>query len=420
MTEIISVHFRSGSKNYYFDPRGLQVSPGDYVIVETAQGLAYAQCMEGNREVPEQSVVQPLRPVVRLATEQDHKTEEWCKKREKEVFTLCEQRIAAHRLKMKLIAAECSFEGTKITFFFTADGRVDFRELVKDLAGLLRSRIELRQIGVRDEAKMLGGLGICGRPLCCSQFLDDFVPVSIKMVKTQNVSLNPSKTSGCCGRLMCCFKYEQAAYEEAAARLPKNDSFVDTPDGIGNVCAVDLLRETVTVKLDSAPEEPKKYRADEVVVLRSGKGSREGIEIPAQRPRRTSEEEGGAEPFKRRNAFSKTLPPLPPEEDAGEPVREEAPPREPNQSSRRGGGSERPRRERPQKAANAARGEKPVKPPQPEAMPTPVHVASSASSVTAAKKAAADRAAQGQGAGKPGEGKRPPNRHRTFRRPNKG
>ena len=248
MAEVVSVRFRGGAKNYYFDPRGLQVEPEQYVVVETAQGLEYARCVEGRHEVPDQSVVQPLRAVVRIATENDHKAAAYNRKREKEAFGICEKKIAAHHLEMKLVNVECNFEGNKIIFFFTAEGRVDFRELVRDLASVFRARIELRQIGVRDEAKMLGGLGICGRPLCCSQFLDEFIPVSIKMAKTQNLSLNPTKISGTCGRLMCCLKYEQAAYEDAAKRVPKNDSFVDTPDGVGNVSGVDLLREQVQVR----------------------------------------------------------------------------------------------------------------------------------------------------------------------------
>ena len=216
MAQVISVCFGSSAKNYYFDPRNLQVEAGEYVVVETAQGLAYVKCVEGNHEVPDQAVVQPLRPVVRIATDNDHKAAAYNKKREKEAFGICEKKIAAHGLEMKLVNVECNFEGNKIIFFFTADGRVDFRELVKDLAGVFRARIELRQIGVRDEAKMLGGLGICGRPLCCNQFLEEFIPVSIKMAKTQNLSLNPTKISGTCGRLMCCLKYDQAAYEDAA------------------------------------------------------------------------------------------------------------------------------------------------------------------------------------------------------------
>ncbi|MBR2894027.1 MAG: stage 0 sporulation family protein [Oscillospiraceae bacterium] len=306
MIEIISVRFRGGSKNYFFDPKGLQITPDTYVIVETAQGLAYAKCVEGNHSVEDNSVVLPLREVVRIATDADHKTAEYNRKREKEAFGICEKKIADHKLDMKLVSVECSFEGNKIIFFFTAEGRVDFRELVKDLASVFRARIELRQIGVRDEAKMLGGLGICGRPLCCNQFLEEFIPVSIKMAKTQNLSLNPTKISGTCGRLMCCLKYEQNAYEDAVKRMPKNDSFVDTPDGVGNVSSIDPLREEVQVRLDNSPESPKKYKNCEVNVLRSGKGSREGIEIPKERPARyinpANAEESSSRTFPARSA----------------------------------------------------------------------------------------------------------------------
>ena len=243
MTTVISVRFRSGCKTYFFDPGDVQVQTGDHVIVETAQGLEYAQCTMGNHPVDDCCVIQPLRPMVRVATENDHRTAAHNRAREKEAFDICQKKILQHKLEMKLVRVECSFEGNKILFFFTADGRVDFRELVKDLASVFRARIELRQIGVRDEAKMLGGLGICGRPFCCAQFLDDFVPVSIKMAKTQSLSLNPTKISGTCGRLMCCLKYEQNAYEDAQKRMPKQESFVQTPDGPGNVKAVDLLRD---------------------------------------------------------------------------------------------------------------------------------------------------------------------------------
>ena len=285
MTTVISVRFRSGCKTYFFDPGDVQVQTGDHVIVETAQGLEYAQCTMGNHPVDDCCVIQPLRPMVRVATENDRRTAAHNRTREKEAFDICQRKILQHNLEMKLVRVECSFEGNKILFFFTADGRVDFRELVKDLASVFRARIELRQIGVRDEAKMVGGLGICGRPFCCSQFLDGFLPVSIKMAKTQNLSLNPTKISGTCGRLMCCLKYEQNVYEDAAKRMPKAESFVQTPDGPGNVKSVDLLRETVKVSLDSAPEPLKCYHNCEVCVLRNGKGSREGIAIP-ERPAR--------------------------------------------------------------------------------------------------------------------------------------
>ena len=299
MTEVISVRFRNGCKEYYFDPRGLQIQAGQDVIVETAQGPEFAQCAQGNHQVEDDQVVKPLRAVVRIATDNDCHTAAYNRSREKEAFDICRRKIQQHKLEMKLVRVECSFDGSKILFFFTADGRVDFRELVKDLAGVFRARIELRQIGVRDEAKMIGGLGICGRPFCCSQFLDSFLPVSIKMAKTQNLSLNPTKISGTCGRLMCCLKYEQNAYEDAQKRMPKNESFVQTPDGPGNVKSVDLLQEKMKVALDGTPpSEPlKTYHNCEVCVLRNGKGSREGIEIPAERPERYVPEKKEERPF---------------------------------------------------------------------------------------------------------------------------
>ena len=290
MTEVISVRFRGGCKNYYFDPKGHTVKMGDQVIVETAQGPEFGTCTQGNHEVADEAIVQPLCAMLRPATDADRRTVDYNRKKESEAFDICEKKIADHGLEMKLVNVSASFDGSKIIFFFTADGRVDFRELVRDLASVFRARIELRQIGVRDEAKMVGGLGICGRPFCCSQFLDGFLPVSIKMAKTQNLSLNPTKISGTCGRLMCCLKYEQNAYEDAQKRMPKQESFVQTPDGPGNVKSVDLLRETMKVSLDSAPEQPKCYHNCEVCVLRNGKGSREGIEIPAERPARYEEE----------------------------------------------------------------------------------------------------------------------------------
>ena len=291
MVKIIGVRFKSGGKQYYFDPAGLEVQPGQGVIVETSRGLEYGECAQGNTQVEEETVVQPLRPLVRIATEEDEKTVEKNQEKEAKAFQICQEKIAAHGLEMKLVEAEYSFEGNKVLFFFTAEGRVDFRALVKDLASTIHARIELRQIGVRDEAKMLGGLGICGRPFCCAQFLDEFQPVSIKMAKTQNLSLNPTKISGTCGRLMCCLKYEQNAYEDAAKRMPKVESFVQTPDGPGNVKSVELLRETRKVSLDSAPEAPKCYHNCEVCVLRNGKGSRDGIAVPAERPSRYVEEQ---------------------------------------------------------------------------------------------------------------------------------
>ena len=286
MTEVISVRFRNGCKEYYFDPKGLTVPTDTDVIVETAQGPEFARCSQGNHQVEDDAVVKPLRGLIRIATDNDRHTAAYNRGREKEAFEVCKKKIQQHKLEMKLVRVECSFDGSKILFFFTADGRVDFRELVKDLAGVFRARIELRQIGVRDEAKMIGGLGICGRPFCCSQFMDEFLPVSIKMAKTQSLSLNPTKISGTCGRLMCCLKYEQDAYEDAVKRMPKNDSFVLTPDGTGNVSDINLLKETVNVRLDDRPESPRCYHNCEVCVLRNGKGSRDGIVVPDRRPER--------------------------------------------------------------------------------------------------------------------------------------
>lgn len=289
MGEIVSVRFPNGSRNYDFDPAGLRLSVGQEVIVETAHSVEFAICTRANRTIAEGEEVRPLSMVLRVATDEDRRILAWNRAREKEAFRIGEARIAAHGLEMKLVRVSISFEGNKLIFFFTADGRVDFRALVRDLASVFHSRIELRQIGVRDEARMIGGLGICGRPLCCCQFLTNFLPVSIKMAKTQNLSLNPAKISGACGRLMCCLKYEQFAYEEAARRLPKAESFVQTPDGPGNVKSVDLLRETVRVSLDSDPEHPKTYRCSEILLLRNGKGARNGIDIPAPPPRYVEE-----------------------------------------------------------------------------------------------------------------------------------
>ena len=249
MPNVVNVRFRNRGKSYYFDPGELEIRTGDSLVVETSKGLELGECVEGCHDVPEEGVVQPLRSVVRLATAEDKRVAENNRRREKSAFVLCEERIKAHGLDMKLVDVEYSFEGNKILFFFTSDGRVDFRELVKDLASLFHTRIELRQIGVRDGAKLLGGLGICGRPFCCSTFLEEFQPVSIRMAKTQNLSLNPTKISGTCGRLMCCLKYEQDAYEHLIKTMPKVDAPVDTPKGKGNVAEVNLLRRTVKVRL---------------------------------------------------------------------------------------------------------------------------------------------------------------------------
>ncbi len=281
MTEIIGVRFKSGGKVYYFNPEGKQIQEGTSVIVETARGLEFGKCVQSNTMVEDSEVTDPLRSVVRLATEEDQKMLETNRKKESWAMEVCQQKILDHKLDMKLVDVQYNFDGSKILFFFTSDGRVDFRELVKDLASVFRTRIELRQIGVRDEAKMLGGLGICGQPFCCSRFLDEFQPVSIKMAKTQSLSLNPTKISGTCGRLMCCLKYEQDAYEDLVKRAPKQDSFVETEDGVGTVTTVNLLREQVKVQLDAAPETPRCYGFQDIKVIRSGKGKRpEGYEAP--------------------------------------------------------------------------------------------------------------------------------------------
>lgn len=272
MTEVISVKFKSMGKTYFFAPNGNTVATGDSVVIETAKGLEMAECVYGNHMVEDTSVVQPLRPVIRIATESDLRVAEINKEKEKEAYDICKQKISEHGLEMKLVDVECNFEGIKTTFFFTADGRVDFRDLVKDLAGIFRNRIELRQIGVRDETKMLGGLGICGRPYCCNQFVDEFQPVSTKMAKIQNMSLNPTKISGSCGRLMCCLRYEQEAYEELISNVPKQGTFVETPTGYGVVSQVNLLRQTVKVTLDGEGDDViKTYEADEIAVVPGGR-----------------------------------------------------------------------------------------------------------------------------------------------------
>ena len=290
LVSVVDIQFRPGQKVYFFDPADIPCVQGDHVIIDTARGAEYGVCASGIHRIPEKDVVAPLRKVLRIATAQDERIVAENRAKEARAESVCAQKIQDHGLDMQLVCAECAFDGSKILFYFTADERVDFRDLVKDLAGIFHTRIELRQIGVRDKAKMVGGLGICGRPFCCSQFLDGFMPVSIKMAKTQSLSLNPTKISGTCGRLMCCLKYEQEAYEDALKRLPKNDSFVQTPDGPGNVSDVNVLKETVKVRLDEKPEAPRCYHNCEVCVLRNGKGSREGIEIPKERPARYAEE----------------------------------------------------------------------------------------------------------------------------------
>ena len=279
--EVVDIQFRPGQKVYYFSPAGITCKTGDHVIMDTARGPEYGYCTAGNHKIRKSEIVAPLRCVIRLATEQDEKIAAANQEKEQQAFEICLDNIRKQELDMQLVSAECAFDGSKILFFFTADERVDFRDLVKTLASTFHTRIELRQIGVRDKAKMVGGLGICGRPFCCSTFLDDFQPVSIKMAKTQNLSLNPTKISGTCGRLMCCLKYEQEAYEDLIRQSPKAESFVDTPDGRGTVVEVDLLRQQVKVRMEDRPESITVHKNDTIAILRNGKPKKNDPPIPA-------------------------------------------------------------------------------------------------------------------------------------------
>ena len=267
MTNVIGVRFRRAGKVYYFSPGKLNIQKDDHVIVETARGVEYGHVVIGMKEVEDDKVIQPLKPVIRLATAQDDAQEEGNREKEREAFQICLEKIRKHKLDMKLIDAEYTFDNNKVLFYFTADGRIDFRELVKDLASVFKTRIELRQIGVRDETKILGGIGICGRPLCCHTHQSEFLPVSIKMAKEQNLSLNPTKISGVCGRLMCCLKHEEETYEELNSRLPGVGDHVTARDGSkGEVSSVNVLRQLVKVivTLDNEEKEIREYRVEEL------------------------------------------------------------------------------------------------------------------------------------------------------------
>ena len=266
MIKVIGVRFRKTGKIYYFDPVGLDIEAGQHVIVETARGVEYGHVVLGIREVEDKKVVQPLKPVIRIATPEDDAIDIGNREKEKKAFEVCLEKIRKHELDMKLIDTEYTFDNNKVLFYFTADGRIDFRELVKDLAAIFKIRIELRQIGVRDETKVLGGIGICGRPLCCSSYLSDFVPVSIKMAKEQNLSLNPVKISGVCGRLMCCLKNDEETYEYLNSKLPDVGDFVTTNDGHkGEVSSVSVLRQIVKVIVEVGDEkEIRDYKVDEL------------------------------------------------------------------------------------------------------------------------------------------------------------
>ena len=269
MVNVVGVRFKKAGKVYYFDPGDLNIELDTYVIVETARGIEFGQVVISNRQISEDQIVAPLKKVIRVATDDDKKHYEENEKKEKEAFDICLQKIKNHNLAMKLIDVEYTFDNNKILFYFTADGRIDFRELVKDLAAVFKTRIELRQIGVRDESKMMGGLGVCGRVLCCKSFLGEFQPVSIKMAKEQGLSLNPTKISGTCGRLMCCLKYEQEAYEDLLKKAPNVGALVETPGGQGVVEEVSLIKEKVKVKLDKGNEtDLEVYDMSEIKVIK--------------------------------------------------------------------------------------------------------------------------------------------------------
>lgn len=354
--EVVDIQFRPGQKIYFFAPDGQRFAEGDHIIIDTARGEEFGICVGGNHKIPPKNVVAPLRKVLRRATPQDEKTIQENRAKEKRAFEVCQQKIAEHGLDMQLVSAEVAFDGSKILFYFTADERVDFRELVKNLASVFRTRIELRQIGVRDKARMVGGLGICGRPFCCASFLDDFQPVSIKMAKTQNLSLNPTKISGTCGRLMCCLKYEQEAYEDLIKTAPKMESFVDTPDGRGTVVEVNLLRQSVRVRMEDHPETIGSYKNTDIYILRSGKARKNDPPIPrdfapiSSKPR----------PVQKTEAFFEELPEViypdavaviePEALDTAEASGEEAG-KSANRRRRRGGRRTKPAGERPQETA---------------------------------------------------------------------
>ena len=280
MTKVIGVRFRTAGKIYFFDPGKLNIKRNDHVIVETARGIEYGTVVGNPREVEDDKVIQPLKPVLRIATERDNEQEANNKQKEKDAFKICLEKIKKHGLEMKLIDAEYTFDNNKVLFYFTADGRIDFRELVKDLASVFKTRIELRQIGVRDETKILGGIGICGRQLCCHTHLSEFVPVSIKMAKEQNLSLNPTKISGVCGRLMCCLKHEEETYEELNRRLPNVGDHVTTDDGLrGEVASVNVLRQLVKVIVDVDDEkEIKEYKVEQLRFKRKHRNNKVDVQ----------------------------------------------------------------------------------------------------------------------------------------------
>ena len=344
---------------YFFDPANLEVPVGAQVVVETSKGLELCECVQSNHTVTDERIVPPLRRVVRIATPDDLRIAELCKKREKEAFGIAEKKIAEHGLDMKLVDVECNFEGNKMLFFFTSDGRVDFRELVKDLAGEFRTRIELRQIGVRDEAKMLGGIGPCGRPICCRTYLGDFTPVSIKMAKEQNLSLNPTKISGLCDRLMCCLKYEQDHYETTRKRMPRVGREIITPDGPGTINAINVLSETVRVRIAVGDAfELREYSIDD-----------------CQRPNQEAQPQGGEHtPKKERapkpeRAEKPEKPEKPEDADKPEAIEKQEKPEKPERQEKadRPERAEKPRRaDKPERFPKGHKGDKPERTDKPE------------------------------------------------------
>ena len=409
--QVVDIQFRPGQKIYYFDPNGIDCKAGDHVIIDTARGPEYGTCTAGTHTISSKDVVAPLRPVLRLATAHDDKIAADNQVKEKKAYDICLQKIAEHNLDMQLVSAECAFDGSKILFFFTADERVDFRELVKNLASVFHTRIELRQIGVRDKAKMVGGLGICGRPFCCASFLDDFQPVSIKMAKTQNLSLNPTKISGTCGRLMCCLKYEQDAYEDLIRTSPKAESFVDTPEGRGTVTEIDLLCQRVKVRMEEHPEEIHVFSKTEIAILRNGKAKKTDPPIPAdlapisgggKRVRREEIQDAEPvflDPIKFRYSTEAVVEEeLPAEEEAAEVAEEKAERR----SSRR----RRKPKAKPEAAPKEVAAEKSAEVSKPKAEKKPVKA-----KPEAPKEAAKEPAAEGEAKPKASHRRRP-NYHR--------
>ena len=409
--QVVDIQFRPGQKIYYFDPNGIDCKAGDHVIIDTARGPEYGTCTAGTHTISSKDVVAPLRPVLRLATAHDDKIAADNQVKEKKAYDICLQKIAEHNLDMQLVSAECAFDGSKILFFFTADERVDFRELVKNLASVFHTRIELRQIGVRDKAKMVGGLGICGRPFCCASFLDDFQPVSIKMAKTQNLSLNPTKISGTCGRLMCCLKYEQDAYEDLIRTSPKAESFVDTPEGRGTVTEIDLLCQRVKVRMEEHPEEIHVFSNTEIASLRNGKAKKPDPPIPAdlapisgngKRVRREEIQDAEPvflDPIKFRYSTEAVVEEeLPAEEEAAEVAEEKAERR----SSRR----RRKPKAKPEAAPKEVAAEKSAEVSKPKAEKKPVKA-----KPEAPKEAAKEPAAEGEAKPKASHRRRP-NYHR--------